>query len=190
MAASDLALVNAALAKLGASPIASLSGGDAVSSLCAALYAPVRDGLLSAYPWSFAVRQAALTTPETVSPVADYPYAFDVPDDHLRTLSVGADGAGEGVSFRQIGGQIQTGLSSIILTYVARVSETSFPPLFDLALIARLAAELCVPITENASRAEGLYRLCELEFSRARSSDAQQDTPARIRRFSLIDVRG
>lgn len=190
MAASDLVLVNAALSKLGASPIASLTGGDAVSALAAALYAPVRDGLLSTYPWTFATKQVSLGTPSSPAPVADYSYAFDLPIDHLRTLAVGAGGAGNGVPFRQVSGQIQTALPSIVLTYVARVAETEFPAYFDLLLMARLAAELCVPVTENASRAEGLYRLAELEFSRARSVDAQQDTPARIARFPLVDVRG
>jgi hypothetical protein len=54
---------------------------------------------------------------------------------------------------------------------------------FDAALIAALAAEFCLPVTESTSRAELLYRLSESEFRRARLIDAQQREIEDLQRF-------
>jgi hypothetical protein len=55
--------------------------------------------------------------------------------------------------------------------------------------MTRLAAEFCLPLTENVSRSEALAKLADNELTRARQSDAQQDSPNRIESFTLIDVR-
>ena len=64
----------------------------------------------------------------------------------------------------------------VVLTYIFRAAEADFPPFFDHVLIARLAAEFCIPLTENSSRAEALGRAAEEEFRRARLIDAQEET--------------
>jgi len=76
-----------------------------------------------------------------------------------------------------------------VLTYIFRPAEEEFPPYFDQALIARLAAEFTIPVTENTSRAEAYFRLADNEFQRARLIDSQQDSPGRIEDFSLVNVR-
>lgn len=57
---------------------------------------------------------------------------------------------------------------------VGRVPESDFPPYFTTALVARLAAEFCLPLTENSSRAERLSRLAETELKLAKLVDSQQ----------------
>ena len=76
------------------------------------------------------------------------------------------------------------------LTYVFRPDESAFPPFFAAALVARLAAEFCIPLTENASRYELLYRLAESELRAARLADSQQASARVLENFPLIDVRG
>jgi hypothetical protein len=56
-------------------------------------------------------------------------------------------------------------------------------------VIARLAAEFCLPLTENSSRAEALAKLAELEFRRARLIDNQQDSQLGFEDFTLIEAR-
>ena len=75
------------------------------------------------------------------------------------------------------------------MTYIFRPAEIDFPPFFDQALIARLAAEFCIPLTESTSRADALYRLADQALQRAKTIDAQQETPGRIDDFSLVEVR-
>ena len=76
-----------------------------------------------------------------------------------------------------------------MLTYVFRPDESAFPPFFDQALIARLAAEFCLPLTESTTRAEALHRLAEAEFRRARLIDAQEETPPAVGDFTLLGAR-
>ena len=188
MALSDIALASRALIRIGAAPVVSFDDGTAESEIAGALFGPVRDALLSAYSWSFALGQVTLTQLET-PPVADYSNAFALPNDFLRALSAGTGGRGRGVSYRIARGALHSHADDVLLTYIFRPAEEEFPPYFDAALIARLAAELTIPVTENTSRAEAMFRLAEGEYERARQIDAQQDTPGRIEDFSLINAR-
>ncbi len=189
MALNDVALASRALIRIGAAPIASFTDGTATSEIAGALFAPVRDALLSAYAWSFATGQVALTALGS-PPIADYAKAFQLPSDFLRALSAGTGSRGRGLNYRISRGALHTNAESVVLTYIFRPEEEEFPPYFDQALIARLSAEFVIPVTENTSRAEAAFGLAEAEFKRARQIDAQQDTPNKIDNFTLVDVRG
>ena len=54
---SSISLCSKALLKIGASSITSFEEGTAEGEVAANLYPYIRDGLLSSYPWSFAVAQ-------------------------------------------------------------------------------------------------------------------------------------
>ncbi|MGE4313028.1 MAG: hypothetical protein AB7E85_01990 [Pseudobdellovibrionaceae bacterium] len=188
MALNDVALCSRALIRIGANPILSFDDGSAESEIASALYSSTRDALLSTYGWSFATGQIALSRLEA-TPSADYDYAYGLPSDFLRALSAGQGGRGRGLNFRIGRGVLETNAESVILTYIFRPEEEQFPPYFGNALMARLAAEFTIPLTESTSRAESMYRMAEAEFARARQIDAQQDTPSRLERFTLIESR-
>jgi len=188
MALNDVALCSRALIRIGAAPITSFNDGTAESEIAGALYDNTRDALLSSYPWSFASGQVALTQLQT-DPLADYSFAFQLPNDYLRAVSAGTGTRGRGLNYRIARGELHTNASAVVLNYVFRPDEAEFPAYFDQALITRLSAEFTIPVTESTSRAEAHYRIAEQEFERARQIDAQQDTPNRIEDFSLIDVR-
>ncbi len=189
MALNDVALCSRALIRLGAAPITSFDDGTAESEIAGALFGPTRDAILSAYPWTFASGQVNLVK-LSESPLADYQNAFALPIDFLRAISAGQGGRGRGLNYRIARGALHTDAEEVVLSYIFRPEEEEFPPYFDMVMIARLAAEFCIPATENTSRADALFRLAETEFTRARQIDAQQDSPGRIENFSLIDVRG
>lgn len=188
MALSDVALCSRALIKIGAAPITSFDDNSAEGEIAGALYPQVRDALLSAYAWSFASGQIALDQ-LVVSPIADYDYAYQLPNDFLRALSAGSGARGRGLNYRIASGALHTNAPDVVLTYIFRPDESSFPPYFDAALIAKLSAEFTIPVTESTSRSEAMARLAERDFERARQIDAQQDTPGRIEDFSLINAR-
>lgn len=188
MALSDIALVSRALIRIGAAPITSFSDTTAEAEIANALYEPIRDSLLSSYAWNFASGQIALTKLET-APLADYQNAFQLPNDFIRALSAGTGGRGRGLEYRITGTELHTNSEDVMLTYIFLPDEENFPPYFDTALIARLSAEFTIPVTENTSRAEAMFRMAENEFEKARQIDAQQDTPGRIEEFSLIEAR-
>ncbi len=188
MALNDIGLCSRALVRLGANPITSFNDETAESEIANALYAPIRDATLSAYPWTFATGQLALTKLND-PPIADYLNAFQLPIDFLRAISAGNGTKGRGLNYRIARGQLHTNADAVTLTYIFKPEEEEFPSFFDMALISRLTAEFCIPVTESTSRAETFYKTAKEEFARARQIDAQQDSPNHLENFNLIDVR-
>ncbi|WP_458093841.1 hypothetical protein [Roseomonas sp. WA12] len=188
MALSALALCSRALLKVGAQPITSLEEGTAEAEVAANLYPGTRDALLSCHPWSFATGQIGLNRLEAV-PVADMVNAFQLPPNLLRVISAGS-GGGRGVAYRIHEGRLHADPAQVTITYVFRSEEETFPPFFASVLVAKLAAEFCLPLTENTSRAEMLHRISEGELRQARLADSQQATPKGIQDFPLLNVRG
>ncbi|MBN2751930.1 MAG: hypothetical protein JXQ84_04405, partial [Rhodospirillaceae bacterium] len=179
-----------ALRAIGCEPITSFDDGSAEAEVAGMLYGSVCDAVLSSYPWSFATAQRSLAA-VTAVPVADFAYAYPLPDDFLRALSVGYASAasGRGVVYRIHERRIHSDASGVVLTYIFRPDPRTFPPFFDQALISRLAAEFCLPLTENTARSELQTKLAQKEFQHAKSIDAQQQTPNRFEDFSLLEVR-
>lgn len=188
MALSDLDLCSQALVRLGAAPIASFSEGGAEATVAHRLYGLVRDGLVSAHPWSFSIAQAALDAPAAADS-QDYPWRHPLPGDCLRVISAGPHRAGQGLDYRVQGGFLLAAQRAITVTYQRRVPESDYPAFFAAALVARLAAEFCLPVTESASRAEVLRKVADLELKHARLIDSQQSTPRRVEDFTLVGAR-
>jgi hypothetical protein len=188
MALSSIELCSSALVKLGAEGISSFEDRSAEARVASRLYPLARDALLSSHPWSFATRQMALARLGS-APATTFAYAYQLPGDYLKALSAGADGRGSGLVFQIVSRQLHTNAEAPVLTYVFRPSEGDFPAYFSAALVARLAAEFCLPLTENSSRAERLARLAEAELRVAKLVDSQQDTPPRVEDFTLIRAR-
>jgi hypothetical protein len=188
MALTPIGLCSRALIKIGAGSITSFNDGTAEAEVADALYGSTRDAVLSANSWSFATTQATLALLAD-PPLGDYDYAHALPVDFLRALSAGSPSHGRGLGYRIVGTTLQTDAEQVTLTYVYRPAEAVFPPFFDQVVIARLAAEFCLPLTENSSRAEALAKLAELEFRRARLIDNQQDSQLGLEDFTLIEAR-
>ncbi len=188
MAISAISLCSRALLKIGASSISSFADGTVEAEIAANLYPGIRDALLSAHPWSFASAQISLPMLEA-EPVADFKYAFMLPTDFLRVISAGVAKKGRGLDYRIEEKRLHCNSNSVMLSYIFRPKEENFPPFFDMALIARLAAEFCLPLTESTSRAELLLKIAQDLFQQAKLIDGQQSIPKAIEHFPLLEVR-
>jgi hypothetical protein len=188
MPLSSVALCSRALMKTGAQPIQSFYDDRAEAEIALAFFEPTRDMLLSSYPWRFA--RGFMALPRLVAePLADFAYAHQLPSDCLRILSVGDGGSSTGLVYRRVGNTLHSNAPDMVLSYVFRPDDEAAPAYFEAALMARLAAEFCLPLTENTERANMLYRLADIELDRAKRIDAQQDTPNALTHFNLIDAR-
>jgi hypothetical protein len=96
---------------------------------------------------------------------------------------------GRGIAYQIVNRQLHSDAEEVVLRYLFRPSEGDFPAFFVSALVARLAAEFCLPLTENSTRAERLARLADDELRLARLVDSQQSTPAKVEDFTLIEAR-
>ena len=90
---------------------------------------------------------------------------------------------------RQVENRLHTGASEVNLTYIFRPHESLFPAYFCELLIARLASEFCLPLTESTTRSEYLQKTFQELEKRTRLTDAQQSTPQRFEDFSLVEAR-
>jgi hypothetical protein len=188
MSLTKIGLCSRALLKIGANTLSSFDDGSAEAEVAENLYPGVVDALLSSYPWSFATAQMRLPK-LAVQPIADFAYAYQLPGDFLRALSVGTGGNSRGVSYRIQEKRLHTDMDGIVLTYIFRPEPTEFPPYFSQCLITHLAAEFCLPLTESASRGEAILRQGEKDLQKARTIDAQQQTPQTISLDGLLEVR-
>lgn len=188
MPLSNIELCSAALVKLGAEGISSFSDGTAEADVAGTLYDIVRDGLLGVHPWSFATAHAALVQLPN-EPLTDFQYAFELPADFIKALSAGDECRGRGAIYQLIGREVHTNYEELIFAYIKRADEADFPTYFVSALVNRLAAEFCLPLTENASRSELLFKVADTELKLAKLIDSQQDTPPRVEDFTLIEAR-
>ncbi len=189
MIVTSIDLCSRALVKIGANSISSFDEGTAEAHVAASIYPAIRDGLLSTHPWNFALAQKRLAKLEE-SPIADYQNRFALPEDSLRIISAGSGTRGRGLPYKIQHRTLCIDADDVVLTYICRAAEADFPPFFNLALIARLAAEFCIPLTDSTSRWAALHKIAEDELRRARLTDAQEDTPARIEDFTLTEGRG
>ena len=189
MALTALELCSRALLRIGAQAIASMDEGTAEAEIASGLYDGIRDALLSAHPWSFATGQASL--PRLAGePSADHPCAFQLPPNFLRALSAGSLGAGRGLSYRLLEDRLHCDAAQVTLTYIFRPHESTFPAFFAAALVARLSAEFCIPLTESSTRAQLLFNQAEAELRAARRADSQQATTQALDGFPLFRARG
>jgi hypothetical protein len=188
MPSTPIELCSLALVKIGANAISSFEEGTLEAHVSGLLYPLVRDTLLSAHPWNFATTQLYCAK-LTETPLADYTSSFELPSDCLRILSTGANSTRQGPEYKVQSGRIFTNAQTLLLTYIKRTEENRFPAFFKIALVARLASEFCIPLTDSTTRWKALQAVAEDEFRRAKSHDAQEDTPPRFHDFSLIESR-
>lgn len=187
MAMSRIDLCSRALLKIGANPIGSFAEGTAEADVAGNLYDYVRDALLSAHPWHFATTQKKLAV--LSAPEAGEACTYALPADCLRVLHAGSHEGGSGLVYRLSNRTLHASATEIFLTYLFRADEADFPPYFDKVLIAHLAAEFCIPLTDSTSRWEGLHKIAQEDLRLAKLINAQQATPARIDDFCLVEAR-
>jgi len=188
MSFTSIDICSHALVKLGASSISSFQEETTEAHISAQLYRVVLESLLASYPWRFALKQVKLAR-LTDTPKADYRYAYALPNDCLRVLSAGQSTRGKGLAYRIARKQLQTNADNVVLTYICRPIEADFPPFFTEALVAKLAAEFCLPLTESTTRTDYLRKLAGEAIQTARLVDSQQALPQAFQDFSLIEVR-
>ncbi len=185
MALTALQLASQALVRLGASPIAAFDEATLEARTAAALYPTLRDALLAGHAWRFATATASLrATGET--PPDGFARTFALPADFLNALALND---GRGGDWRIAGDRLHAEAGEARLSYLFRPAEAAFPPWFDDALAAALAAAFCLPVTENGARAETLARLAEAALRRARRADALQGPAPALEGFPLVEAR-
>lgn len=192
--ATDVEIANTALRRLGANRIVSFTDGTKSSDSVSEFYDETRDDLLRAHNWNFATQRVKLARLATV-PAFGFSYAYGLPSDWLRTVSVHDNDAGDGaVEYKEeyLAGQnvLLCSAEDVYLRYVSKITDPNrMPPDFRLALSRKLAAAMAVDLAKSNTLQETCAKEAESITRRAKSADAMGSTPERRPRGSWADIR-
>lgn len=104
-AASPVDICNLSLDDLKQRPIKNiLTPVSDTEFICARNYDTVRREALFAHPWKFAIARVQLTPNLSTPPPFGYLYAYDLPTDYIRMISVGDDYIGDLRGEREVEG--------------------------------------------------------------------------------------
>ena len=172
MAISAVEICNNALIKLGSNTITSLTDDTKPARLCNKMYTIMRDDLLRAHPWNFAIARATLAQLEA-KPAFGFSFQYQLPSDSLRVLKLNTSHT----PYRIEGRKLLTDSNTVELIYIKRVTdEAQFDSNYSNILALRIAAQLAYVITNSVRLAESIKQEFRLELNRAKMNDAQEDS--------------
>lgn len=181
--AADSDIANLALQKLGEERIASLTEDSRNARSCLNCYANLRDSELRSHPWSFAIKRVILA-PSPTAPAFDYLYKFGLPVDCLRALPPNDNDLDWKVEGRFIltnalrgsavlPAGVSTAAAQLALIYIAQITDTTqFDPMFDQALAALMAAEMCEELTQSNTKRDAAEKNYKFWIAEARKANA------------------
>jgi hypothetical protein len=188
--ASEVSICNQALSWLGGNKIISLNDDTVEASLCKANYTQLRDAVLEEGKWTFATRRYQL--PRSATPPAyGYSYAFEIPPEILTVISAtrNADNKNrtDDLDWRREEGRILCDSATLYCKAIVRIIDpTKFTPMFVQALAARLAADICMTLTESTTKEANMWGKYNSLIDAAFTIDGMQGKSDRIRSNSQI----
>ena len=189
---SEVAICNLALGWVGGNQILSLNDPLTEAVICKANYDPARRALLETVAWTWAQSR------EDASPVITPPAyvtnlewnAFLRPANSLRIIKVTDVDEAYRLDWLREGDYILAPGERIRMHFTLDITDTSkFPPLFDQALAARIAAEIAIPVSQSRSLQQDMWGLASKKMSEAVSADQRQGSRQKLISNQLTRVR-
>lgn len=181
--ASKLSLYNAALREVGERKLASLTENrEPRRVLDSAWDAEAVKTCLAAGQWNFATNSIELTHSPSIDPAFGYQYAFDKPENWVRTVAMCSDERFNAplLQYQDEGAYWYADVDPIYVRYVD--AGTSFgldygkwPINFTRYVEFFLAARICMSLTQNQSKRDNLERDAEIWLTKAKSTDAMDE---------------
>lgn len=187
--ASETDLLNDALSMIGASPIAAIDDGSVAANHCQRLYPALRDGLIRAHHWNWAMARVQLAQDATAPPF-EFAYQYALPADLLKIVeyngatpnsstSIYADYTQKPVSRYVIEGRkLLTNDGEVKIVYLRRITNPDeWDALFYQVVAAWLASKLASAITKDERKAKAkLEEAMGLLLPMAMAVDGQEGT--------------
>lgn len=183
--ASVVGIVNSALIKLGADTIAALNEDSPEARAANARFEALRDEVLRAHPWNFALARAELAR-LVDAPAFGPAHQYQLPADCLRVMAMDGE-----EPFEIEGNRLLTDAESARALYVRRVADPNlFDAMFRETLALRLAADLAYKLVSSTTLAQQMMQIYREHLALARSADAQEgDGHRRIAAELWLDAR-
>ena len=186
---SDAELCTLALYELGQEGINNVDDGTKRSILCKYFYPIIRDAVLRAYPWNFAITRQALAQEDDV-PLYGFTYSYALPTLPYCLRALEMEETANDATFKIEGRHLYTDEGTVNLKYIARITNAGlYDSLFREVLIARMAATLAYPMTRTQSIAQTMWALYEAKLREARTQDGMEGTVDSYESDDLTSVR-
>ncbi len=156
MATSDAGICSSALALLGSESISDLSDETEVAEICAQVYGPARDAMISEYPWRFSIEKAQLNR-LVATPENEWNFAFQLPSTIQggphAVFEVGTQGAPVVKNWELFGNKIFTNYNTLWIDFRVTPDEVKWPGYFVQLMVFEMAWMIAVAVTEDEDKA-------------------------------------
>lgn len=187
---SDVSIVNQALSQLGEQSITSLDDDTPTAKIAKLIYAPTRDSMIQSHNWTFATRWYDL--PKMANPpLCSYTNVFPLPPEVDRVIFAGtSNDQNYPIEYAIDCAGVTTNSDTCVVQTIVQVTDPqAFSKLFTQALVARLAAEMCIAVTGSRTLYENLLNVANIKSREAVNRDQLQGTSKRIRSKWLLRTR-
>jgi hypothetical protein len=185
MYTSETEICSAALMLLGDNPITSLDDLNDRARACKLLWPLVLDDELAAHRWNCAKRRATLAR-LAATPEFGWTYQYQLPVGCLRVFEM-EDPAEE---FAVEDGVLLCDNSTAKVVYAVRVTAVGkYSAGLVSALVARMAAELAMPITKKEKVVSAAWAAYNGKILSALAADGQEGSPETLECTTLVDAR-
>jgi hypothetical protein len=198
MATSETDVANSALILLGADRINSLEEDSKEARVMKELFPNIRDQLLRAHPWNFAINTIQLAEIATAPP-ASFSKRFQIPSNVLRVLRV-HDGTVGDTNFHESRvaifpwerkkQEIWTDLSPTYADVIERIETVAhWDANFAEVVAMLLAAKSAYAIVQSITLAQQLFGAYQGFLALARSYDGQEGSTMQVTASDFLDAR-
>jgi len=188
---SETSICNQALTWLGVDPVNSINDPNTSAQWMRNNYPFIRDAVLEERMWTFATVRATNTTEDMDAWGTQYSHAL--PLNWISVFRVYKNISSIPVideSWRLEGGFVLSNYATVYLWGLKQITDTGkFSPLFIQALAARIAADACIPLTENRQLQADMWNLYSVKLGEAAARDGQQGSNEKIVSDTLVLAR-
>lgn len=172
-AISEVSICNSALIKLGQERITSLSEDVKQAILCSERYPFLRNEVLRAANWAFALKRAELAALVSV-PSFEWDHEFLLPNDYLKMVR-GEDWT---VEYKIEGKKVLANESTFKMLYIFEEDNAAnYDYIFAEALAYRIAADIGYALTQSNTVVDSMHRAYEAKIKEARFHNSSQQYP-------------
>jgi len=186
MSASEVAICNSALTRLGAARISSLDDNSTEGQLCREQYSKVRDMLLRSHPWRFSMERTELARLDS-TPAYGFDFQYQLPGDCLRVVEMEFQ---QSYDWTVEGTKLLTNKESCNIKYIKKIEDPGvFDPFFSEVLAAALAHNLSFSLVQSVQLRQVLADEYQRLLREARSYSAQEQFGNRVYADNWLNSR-
>jgi hypothetical protein len=189
-------IVNIALRRIGADRVSSMENDSSKEARVARdIYDEARRDVLNHHAWNFAIRREQLTASAT-EPEFGWDYAYPLPDDFVRMVSVHPGEDDDATVPYKL--EFQDGDDRVVLcnsnqVYIRYVFDNedvnTWSASFRDVLAWRLARDFAAALSKSAAAAEGADRALTRALTRSKSIDGIEDWPEKMAEGDWTTIR-